>query len=130
LEVAQGAGACGVIDWSGFAFPKGTPRVLVKETKDRDKAAHERRVRIEVNQRDNYACFWPKCKTRASDRHHIRPKSLLGPFESWNLLSACRKHHDYFKAGLVAVTGDPDVKGSLHVSLTQMGIDAKLRLIT
>jgi hypothetical protein len=119
-----------VIDWSGFAFPKGTPRVLVKETKDRDKAARERRVRIKVNQRDNYVCFWPKCKARASDRHHIRPKSLLGPFESWNLLSACRKHHDYFKAGLVQVTGDPDVKGSLHVSLTQMGIDAKLRLIT
>jgi hypothetical protein len=110
--------------------PKGPPRVLVKAAKDRREAAHDRRVRAEVNRRDGFACFWPTCKTRASDRHHIQPKSLGGPFESWNLLSACRKHHDYFKAGLVRVSGNPDVKGSLRVFVTQRGLDAKVRVAT
>jgi hypothetical protein len=115
--------------YQGCAFPKGKPRIVAQLTKQRTASKEEQACRAKVDARDGRRCFWPGCKVRASDKHHIQARSLGGKWLTRNILSACRKHHDYFKAGLITVTGNPD-RGPVKVRLTQMGKDAKLRIPT
>lgn len=98
------------IDYTGFLFGKGTPRVAVKLKKQRDISAAERACRIAVDKRDGRRCFFPQCRTPASEKHHITPSSVRGK-RIWitsDILSACAAHHRYFKSGLIRVEGNPD----------------------
>lgn len=108
------------------AFPKSS-RVVERMEKQRGADREERKVREKVDARDNHQCFFPQCKVRASDKHHVEARSLGGKWLTRNILSACRKHHDLFKAGLIQVTGNPD-KGPVTVRLTALGRAAKIRV--
>ncbi len=114
------------MDTSRLRFPKGLPRIALKMIKARLAEAEERRVRAEVHQRDQRRCFFPACRRRATDLHHIRPRSVGGMFRSRNLISACRQHHGWFHAGLIRVTGNPDHQ--LRVSRTLSGRAAGIRI--
>jgi hypothetical protein len=116
-----------MIDYSVLKFGKGTPRAVAKMEKDRAAEAKEQKCRDKVNASDGHRCFFPGCRTRSSDKHHVRPRSLLGAWVSSNILSACRRHHDWFKAGLIRVEGNPD-RRPVRVGLTGLGAQAGLRV--
>lgn len=118
-----------MIDYTGFAFPKGTPRVVTRLEKKRDLAAEERACRKAVDTRDGRRCFFPRCRTSASEKHHIRPSSVRGK-RVWitsDILSACPDHHRLFKAGLIRVEGNPD-HGPVRVVLTKLGEEAGIKV--
>jgi len=109
------------------ALPKSN-QAVDKLQRERAASAAERICRAKVNDRDGYQCFWPTCKKRADHRHHIVLRSQGGAWISKNILSACKTHHDYFHAGFVRVSGNPDRRGSIKVHLTELGKAAKIRL--
>lgn len=115
------------IDYTGFGFPKGTPRVVEQITKHREADAEERACRVKVDKRDGRRCFFPNCKTPATEKHHIVSSSVRGVriWQTSDILSACAEHHRWFKAGLIRVTGNPDGR-PVTVHLTKLGGDAKL----
>ena len=117
------------IDYSGLKFPKGTPRVVSKLEQQRDAKAEERVCRLKVDARDKHRCFFPGCKVRASEKHHIRQSSVRGKrvWRTDDILSACAAHHRYFKAGLIRVEGNPD-HGPVKVFLTALGEQAWIRI--
>ena len=112
-----------MIDYSRLAFPKGLPRVVARLRRDREEAAEERACRLAVNARDRHRCFFPGCRTLASERHHVRPRSLGGRWETANIVSSCAKHHRWFHGGLIQITGNPD-QGPVRVRLTTLGEQA------
>ncbi len=103
-----------------------TNRVVEQLTQDRTADAAERKCRQKVNDRDGHRCFWPGCKTRATDPHHLVLRSRGGTWRPSNIASSCRRHHDYVHGGLVRVTGTPPA--ALVVTLTALGVAAKIRL--
>lgn len=111
------------IDYSGFKYGKGTPRVAAKREKKLDLAADERACRKKVDQRDRRQCFFPGCKVRANEKHHILSSSVRGQriWQTDDIVSACTEHHRWFKAGLISVAGNPD-KGPVTVMLTRLGL--------
>jgi hypothetical protein len=115
------------IDYSLFRFSKGQPRVLGKMLRERVADKAERECRAKVDARDGRQCFFPRCRIKASDKHHIVARSLGGKWTTGNIASACRRHHDWFKAGLIRVEGNPN-RGPLTVVLTKLGEDAKIRI--
>lgn len=117
------------IDYTGFALPKGQPRIVDRIQRKAELAAEERACRKAVDARDQRRCFYPGCKTSASEKHHIVPSSVRGQrrWRTDDILSACPVHHRYFKAGLIRVEGNPD-KGPVKVFLTKLGVDAGLHL--
>jgi hypothetical protein len=119
------------IDYSVFAgigLPKGRPRAATKKDRDAQLEKEERAARQAVDRRDGRRCFFPACKHYATDKHHIRSSSLRGKrvWVTADLLSACGKHHRWFKAGLIGVTGNPDIqagqRGALQVYVTKLGL--------
>lgn len=112
-----------------FAFPKGTPRAASKIERKRDAAKEERECRAKVDARDKHKCFFPRCRKRANEKHHMVSSSVRGArvWRTDDILSACTEHHSWFKAGLIAVAGNPDV-APVVVSLTKLGEDAKIRI--
>jgi hypothetical protein len=115
------------IEWHRLKYSKGTPRVVAKLWADRLAQVVEEECRARVNRRDGYRCFFPQCKRRVSDRHHVRPRSLGGRWISRNILSSCRLHHDWFKAQLIRISGNPDRK-TVRVHLTPLGKEAGIRV--
>jgi hypothetical protein len=118
-----------MIDYSLFTYSKGTPRVIAKLHRDREAARVERACRAQVDARDGRRCFFPGCRQHASDKHHILRRSAGGQWATRNILSACRRHHDWFKAGLITTTGNPD-RGPVTVQLTALGREAQIRVQT
>lgn len=116
-----------MIDYSLSKFGKGKPRELVKMDRRRAAEREERECRAKVDARDQRRCFFPGCTARASDKHHIRQRSLGGRWETKNIASACARHHRWFKAGFITVSGNPD-RGQLRVHLTALGLEAKIRI--
>lgn len=117
------------IDFTGFAFPKGTPRAAVKLTNERDAKAEERACRKAVDARDQHRCFLPGCKVRASEKHHIVSSSVRGKriWRSDDIVSACGTHHSWVKAGLIRISGNPD-RGPVTVEPTALGLEAGIRI--
>ena len=109
------------------AVSKGTPKVLEKLQKQREAARIESACRIKVRIRDKGHCFFPGCRIRMSEMHHISARSLGGKWVTDNIISACAKHHSWFKAGLIRVSGNPDI-GPVRVERTDMGISARIRI--
>lgn len=113
--------------YSTCKFSKGTPRVIVQRDRKQVADKTERVCRAKVDARDGRRCFYPKCRVRASDKHHILQRSLGGEWLSKNILSACRRHHDWFKAGLIVTTGNPD-RGPVKVRATALGTKTGIRV--
>jgi len=108
-----------------FAFPKGQPRQAAKIKKASELAKEERACRAAVDARDKRQCFFPQCRCGATEKHHIMSRSVRGKtiWRTDDILSACHKHHGWFKAGLIRVEGNPDV-APVVVLLTKTGQDA------
>jgi hypothetical protein len=117
-----------VIDYHRLPFGKGLPRIVVKMAKATTARAEERHVRMEVGARDRRKCCVHGCRRLSTDLHHIRPRSLGGLFESRNLTSTCRLHHQWITAGLLRVSGNPNSKRGVKVSVTSLGRHAGLRI--
>ncbi len=113
--------------YANCPIPKGKPRVIAKLEKTRAADRVEEQCRKKVDARDGHRCFFPGCRVRSSDKHHIRPRSLQGEWLTGNILSSCRRHHDWFKAGLIRVQGNPD-RGPVKVFLTKLGEEARVRI--
>lgn len=104
---------------------KHLPRVLSRIEQKLKLAKTERACRKAVDARDGRRCFWPTCRTFATDKHHIQARSLGGTWQTHNILSACSEHHAYFKAGLIRVRGNPD-RGPVRVWVTALGTESGL----
>lgn len=115
--------------YHGIAVPKGPPRIVTQLAKKAALAKEERRVRKLVDQRDHRRCFWPTCKRRASEKHHVIARSVRGKtvWRTDDLLSACNFHHSFFKAGLIQVLGNPD-HGPVQVVRTALGREQGIRV--
>jgi len=110
-----------------FAFPKGTPKSVVKLKKDRAAKATEVKVRKKVNARDKHRCFWPRCQEVAFHKHHKVYRSKGGKWETENIVSGCTLHHRWVHDGLIRLFGNPDV-APIEVELTKLGRDARIRI--
>ena len=102
------------IDYSGFAIPKGTPRVVDRIQAKKDLAKQERDCRVAVNKRDKGKCVVPGCKDAGPHKHHITYRSRGGKWQSGNVCSLCPRHHQLLHAGLIQISGDADV----HLTIT------------
>lgn len=107
-------------------IPK-TRKVVSRLAKDRVLKSQERKTRQHVDARDQRRCFWPGCRAYATDKHHQIPRSKGGKWAPDNIISGCRTHHDWFKAGLIRVFGNVE-KGTLTIQLTELGRAAKIRI--
>lgn len=109
--------------YANAPFPKHRPRVLVKADAKRDAAKEERECRAAVDRRDGRRCFFPRCKKRAAEKHHIQSSSTRGTrvWRTEDILSACHAHHALFKAGLIRVEGNPD-HAPVRVLATALGV--------
>lgn len=99
------------IDYSGFAIPKGTPRVLEKKRKQKIDAQAERICRAAVRCRDKGRCRIPNCNERdIVEMHHIVPRSRSSKLKwhTGNNILLCRGHHQLRHAGKIQITGDAD----------------------
>lgn len=115
------------IDYSGFAIPKGTPRVLDRIEKKRDLAMQERACRKAVRLRDKGRCVIPGCRDASRHLHHVTYRSRGGRWHSSNICSLCPRHHQMVHGALISLSGDPDVS-SVMVRLTTLGMAAGVRL--
>lgn len=102
------------IDWSLFAIPKGTPRVLDRIEQKKSREAQERECRRKVDARDKRKCVVPGCKDASAHKHHIVYRSKGGKWRSENVCSLCVKHHQMVHAGLIDISGNADE----HLTIT------------
>lgn len=58
-----------------FRFPKPTPRVIERRTREKQEQQHERACRYIVRVRDKGRCRIPNCNNRDVEMHHIVPRS-------------------------------------------------------
>lgn len=93
------------IDYSGFAFPKGTLRVEAKRAKRLDSETAERECREEVWKRYGRKCTVPGCKEPAVHQHHIvyRSRSKALKYAPENRAPICQTHHDLVHAGKITI---------------------------
>ncbi len=117
-----------MIDYRGFKLGKGTPHIVSKMAKAALKRQTERACRKDVDRRDSRRCAFPRCRKFAHEKHHILPRSRGGLWISSNIISLCSLHHQFLTAGLLRTTGNPDVKDSLRVHLTALGIASGVKL--
>ena len=109
------------------AFAKPS-RLVAARTKTRVVSALERATRTHLDTvRDGRACFFPGCRQYASEKHHLVPRSLGGTWDTWNIVSACPRHHGWFKGGLIQVRGNPD-EGPVTVMVTILGARCGIRI--
>ncbi len=116
------------IEYRDFKFAKPLPRIVAKMAKAALKRQTERACRKDVDRRDSRRCAVTNCRKFAGEKHHILPRSRGGLFISSNILSLCTLHHQFLTAGLLRTTGNPDVKDSLRVHLTALGIASGVKL--
>jgi hypothetical protein len=102
------------IDYSGFAIPKGTPRVVDRIQRKADLAAQERACRLAVHKRDKRRCVVPGCRDVARHLHHIQARSLGGKWRTENICSLCVRHHQLLHGGCIRIEGNADV----HLTIT------------
>jgi hypothetical protein len=74
-------------DWTGFAFPKPTPRVLVKKAKDAAKLSAEKVVKAQVRKRDPFCrvCLFRK----SCEVHELKFRSRGGAVSLVNSIGVC-----------------------------------------
>lgn len=71
----------------GIACPKRRPAELDRVASKRSVLGHYLAERQKAFDRDGHRCV--VCGKTASEAHHIIPRSLGGPDDTWNLASVC-----------------------------------------
>lgn len=94
------------IDYSQFAIPKGTPRILDRIEKKRAMEKQERDCRRTVRARDKGKCR--VCGRPAQHMHHLERRSLGGKWTPRNVVHLCRICHQFEHAALLHISGDPE----------------------
>jgi 5-methylcytosine-specific restriction endonuclease McrA len=97
---------------AGFKFGKPTPRVVTKKIAQKLDNKAERDCRAAVKGRDKGKCRIPGCKERATELHHIEPRSR-SKTKRWvtsNCVSLCTDHHRLRHAGVIAIAGNADAE--------------------
>lgn len=96
------------IDYSGFAIPKGTPRVLERRTKRLSDAEAERECRKQVKALYGSKCVIPGCREPGIHLHHVvyRSKSRRLKYEPTNRRPVCAGHHALIHAGTIHLRFD------------------------
>jgi 5-methylcytosine-specific restriction endonuclease McrA len=93
------------------AIPKPEPSCITKARKVKLDAKNERAAREIVRKRDGGKCRIPGCIERGgTEMHHIIPRSRASKrrFDTRNLVTLCRVHHQLRHAGVIQITGDAD----------------------
>lgn len=98
------------IDYTGFTFGKGTPRVIDRIAQKASVAKQERDCRLAVKARDKGRCRVPSCKATSVHLHHVTFRSQGGKWQSCNIVSLCVQHHQFVHAGLLSISGDADAR--------------------
>jgi 5-methylcytosine-specific restriction endonuclease McrA len=93
------------IDYSLFAIPKGTPRVIEKRQKRLSNEQAEDECREEVWRLYGRKCAIPGCREKAVHQHHIiyRSKSRRLKYEPTNRAPLCEAHHKLEHAGKITI---------------------------
>lgn len=89
------------MDYSQSAFPKPTPRVLVKRVKKLEAARQLRQARAFVKSRDGGRCRC--CGRQGAEVHHLVYRSLGGDHDPNNLALLCKRCHEDIHAHLIEV---------------------------
>lgn len=92
-----------------------------RDERKREKRAHLLEVYAAVDRRDHGRCrvCAKKCALGSTfsdraERHHVRPKSLGGPDDTWNLATLCVDCHDArHKKGTLRISGDADERNEM-----------------
>lgn len=75
------------IDYTGFAFAKPAPRVLVKKAKQTKQSSEEKRIKDEIRARDK---FCRVCLYRpSSEVHELIPRSVGGKVSRYISVGVC-----------------------------------------
>lgn len=90
------------IDYSLFAIPKHTPRVISKREKALEKSRQLRKAREFVKQRDKGKCRC--CARSGAEVHHAKYRSQGGDHDPNNLVLLCKRCHEDIHAHLIDVT--------------------------
>lgn len=89
---------------------KPTSRAAEKKGKDRDIEKQWQAERTKVLKRDGWKCR--HCKSAEKiEVHHLKPRSLGGPHENWNLVTLCAVCHAERHAYRLFITGTDANKG-------------------
>jgi hypothetical protein len=88
--------------------PKPDPLCLRKEAIRKEEAKAWRACKARVKKRDGGRCRLGGRCAGTLDPHHIIPRSLGGRDTDRNVVTLCRKHHDWVKAGLLQISGSPE----------------------
>lgn len=89
------------IDYSGFAFAKGTPRVITKRQQKLEAERQLKQARAFVKARDKGKCKC--CGKPGAEVHHLRYRSLGGEHDTNNLALLCKTCHEDIHAHLIQV---------------------------
>jgi len=97
-------------EFGGVACPKPEPRCIAKRRKMKQDAKNERAAREITRKRDLGKCRIPGCIERATELHHIVPRSQSKRrrYDTGNLVWLCREHHQLRHAGVIRITGNAD----------------------
>jgi 5-methylcytosine-specific restriction endonuclease McrA len=90
------------IDFSGFAFPKGTPRVISRRAKKAEEDRQWEEAKRFVRKRDGGKCKC--CGKTGGEVHHLKYRSLGGDHDPNNLALLCKRCHEDIHAHLIEVT--------------------------
>ncbi len=93
-----------------LAFPKPTPRCILRKRKKKLDARDERACRMIVRQRDKGKCRIPGCIARAEHLHHVtfRSQSSKRKWLPSNCASVCQDCHRLIHARIIFLSGDAD----------------------
>ncbi len=88
-----------MIDYTGFVFGKGTPRVLDRIEKKQALGKAERACRKAVQARDRGHCRIPACRRKAVHLHHLIYRAHGGTWQPDNIVSLCVPCHQLVHGG-------------------------------
>lgn len=103
-----------MIDWEALecagGIGKGEPRCVRKKHQQKWDAKNERAAREITRKRDTGVCRIPGCRERATELHHIIPRSQSRTrrWETSNLVWLCQEHHQLRHAGIIGISGNAD----------------------
>lgn len=92
------------------ALPKPEPRCVAKRRAEKFGQQQERAAREITRKRDKGKCRIPGCTERATELHHIVPRSHSKKrrWDTRNLVWLCTDHHRLRHAGVIQIGGDAD----------------------
>jgi hypothetical protein len=94
----------------GVPCPKPEPRCVLKARAKKWDAKNERACREMTKARDKGRCRIPGCTERATELHHIIPRSQSKKrrWDTSNVLWLCHEHHQLRHGGAIKISGSAD----------------------